>query len=374
MWNYKYLRQIDFKTIPIIFGLMFISLLVISSMTTKNEGPVFFTPVVKNQIEWFLLGWIAYLFFAGFNYKKLRDWSTVLYTGCLVLLVGLFFVNPIQNVHRWYKIPLLGREFQPSEYAKVIIIIALSSFLASQEKKRNRWEIALKAISIVFIPFLLILKQPDLGTAFILYPITLVMFYFGNIHNKITAFMSVLGIIAFSLIGLFFTETVSHEKLHPYATKVLKEYQYERLNPDTYHKKASQIAIGLGGWNGQGWNKGNFAKNSWLPAAHTDSVFAAFAEEFGVLGVIILLLLFFGLIYFNFQVTSTIRDLFGQLLSAGVTTYLAIHVILNIGMMCGFLPITGIPLILITYGGSSVVSTMAALGIIQSVYSRRYIF
>ena len=160
----------------------------------------------------------------------------------------------------------------------------------------------------------------------------------------------------------------------PYVTKVIKEYQYERLNPHTYHQKASQTAISLGGVTGSGFRNSEFTGHQWLPAAHTDSVFAAYAEEFGLIGVSILLLLFFGLLYFSFQVTAVAKDRFGRLLSAGITVYLAMHMIVNIGMMCGFLPITGVPLVLITYGGSSILSTMAALGIVQSIYSRRFMF
>ena len=154
----------------------------------------------------------------------------------------------------------------------------------------------------------------------------------------------------------------------------MKEYQYERLNPDTYHQKASQMAIALGGVSGSGFRKSEFTGEKWLPAASTDSVFAGFVEEFGLLGGILVLLQFFALIYFGFRVTAIAKDHFGKLLSAGITVYLAVHVIVNIGMMCALLPITGVPLILITYGGSSLLMTMTALGILQSVYTRRFMF
>ncbi len=147
-----------------------------------------------------------------------------------------------------------------------------------------------------------------------------------------------------------------------------------RLNPHTYHQKSAQTAIGLGGWTGSGWRKSTFTGRQWLPAPHTDSVFAAYSEEFGLVGVFFLLLFFFGLLYFSFQVTLVAKDQFGRLLSAGITTYLGAHVIMSMGMMCGYLPITGVPLILVTYGGSSILSTMTALGILQSIYSRRFMF
>ena len=186
--------------------------------------------------------------------------------------------------------------------------------------------------------------------------------------------MSVLALSGVIFISMIFLGFISHEELKPYATRVIKEYQYERLNPNTYHQKASQTAIALGGITGTGWRKSEFTGRQWLPAAHTDSVFASFSEEFGLIGVFFLVLMFFGLIYFSFQVTALAKDQFGRLLSAGITTYLAMHMIVSMGMMCGFLPITGVPLMLITYGGSSVLSTMTALGILQSIYSRRFMF
>lgn len=377
MWSFQYLTRIDFRTIPILLALMCISLLVISATTCETWDKIeesFFTPSVLNQMKGYGLGIIVYLFFAGFDYQKLKKWSWCFYILTIILLFGLFFTTPIQNVQRWYRIPGLGLAFQPSEYAKLFVVMTLSRFLEDKssviQSKRTAWQ----ALLIAFIPFVLILKQPDLGTALVLFPIALVMFYFGGIRRRAVVIMSFLAILGLSFVSLMFLDVLPHEELRPYVTKVIKEYQYERLNPHTYHQKASQTAISLGGIWGSGFRNSEFTGRQWLPAAHTDSVFAAYAEEFGLIGVFILLLLFFGLLYFSFQVTAVAKDRFGRLLSAGITVYLAMHMIVNIGMMCGFLPITGVPLVLITYGGSSILSTMTALGIIQSIYSRRFMF
>ena len=374
MWDYRFFSRIDYRTVPLILALMCISILVISSMTGSGEVETFLTKAVKIQIQWFMIGWVVYFFCVGMDYRKLRSWSWVLYLGIVLLLIGLFFTPPIQNVHRWYRIPFLGREFQPSEYAKLIVVITLSFFLESKGRRVSSWSTAFQALAIVLVPFVLIMKEPDLGTSLVLFPIALVMFYFGGIHRKVVTAMTAIGAAALLFVGLMFTGVLSHEGLRPYATKLLKEYQYERLNPHTYHQKAAQNAIGVGGLTGSGWHKSEFSGREWLPAAYTDSVFAAYAEEFGLVGVFLILLFFFGLIYFSFQVTAGAKDMFGRLLSAGITVYLAVHIIVNIGMMCGFLPITGVPLILVTFGGSSVVSTMMALGILQSIYSRRFMF
>lgn len=377
MWDHRYLSRIDFRTIPILLVLMFISILVISA-TTGDPGDMgeetLFTPIAKSQIRWFAIGWCVYLFFAGLDYRKLKKWTWFLYFTIVLMLIGLFFVPAVQNVHRWYKLPGVSFAFQPSEYAKLIVVMTLSLYLENKGRQTYQKRATLMAILIVLVPFLLIFKQPDLGTTLVLYPIALVMFYFGGIKKRVITVMSLMAVAGLVFVSMMFLGFISHEEFRPIATKVIKEYQYERLNPHTYHQEASQTAIALGGMAGSGWHKSEFTGHQWLPAAHTDSVFAAFSEEFGLIGVFFLMLFFFGLIYFSFQVTAVANDRFGRLLSAGITTYLAMHMIVSMGMMCGFLPITGVPLMLITYGGSSVLSTMTALGILQSIYSRRFMF
>lgn len=374
MWDLKTLRRIDFRILPILVFLMLISLVVISSMTGGDtELEVFWTPFAKSQLRWYLLGWVIFFLAAGFDYRKLRDWSVILYVGALVLLVGLFFAPAIQNVHRWYR--LFGMmSIQPSEQAKLVLVIAFSWFLERKGNQVGRLSTVAQAGLLIGVPFLLILKQPDLGTALILFPICLAMGYAGGMHKGVLKLTTGLGLIVFVLVSLLLVGTLSHEELRPFFTRVMKEYQYERLNPDTYHQKASQIAIALGGITGSGWRKGEFAGRRWLPAAHTDSVFSAYGEEFGFIGLTFLLFLFCSLIYFSFQVAAVARDPFGRLLAAGLAVYLAMHVLANIAMMCGLLPISGVPLIFVTYGGSSLMTTMAAIGVLQSIYSRRFMF
>ncbi len=370
MWDHRILHRIDYRTVPIIICLMGIGLLVISSMT--GEG-AFWTPLVKSQVRWFCLGWAVFFGAAAFDYRKLRDWSLFLYVATILLLLGLFFVSPIQNVHRWYKIPGVAN-FQPSEQAKLIVIVAAAWFLERKGGRVGNLGTALQMGGIVGIPFFLILKQPDLGTSLIFVPIALVMGYFAGIHRGALRLVSGFALAALAMTSLLFLGVLSHEKMRPFFTTVLKEYQYERLNPNTYHQKAAQTAIAIGGVAGMGWHKGDFAGRKWLPASHTDSVFAAFGEEFGFVGLMFLLFLFYALIYFSFQVAVAAKDPFGRYLAAGLATYLAMHALFNSGMMCALLPISGVPLIFVTYGGSSLLTTMAALGLLQSIYCRRFMF
>ena len=370
------LSRIDFRILPIICCLMVISLCIISSMTAEVVGwgeALFWTPLVKTQLRWFCLGWVMFLATALFDYRRLREWSLVLYIGMILLLAGLFFVEPIQHVHRWYRIPHVA-SFQPSEQAKLIVVIVLSWFLERKEAYVSSFFSALQMAVIAGIPFFLILKQPDLGTALVLFPITLTLGYFAGVHRGLLRVGIGAGVIVLTTVALFFSGTLSHEKMRPYFTVFLKEYQYERLKPDTYHQKAAQTAIAVGGLTGSGWRESEFSGKKWLPFAHTDSVFAAFGEEFGFVGLVFLLFLFYALIYFSFQVAAVAKDPFGRLLAVGLATYLAMHVLVNCAMMCALLPITGVPLILVTYGGSSLLTTMAALGLLQSIYSRRFMF
>jgi rod shape determining protein RodA len=357
--------------VPVIAILMAISLLVISSMTGE-EG--FWTPMVKSQLKWCLLGWAVFALSASFDYRLLRNWSLPLYLGMVVLLAGLFFVPAIQNVHRWYRVPGLGLTIQPSEHAKLILVMAIAWFLEKRGTRVGSFSTALEMGMMVGIPFFLILKEPDLGTALILYPIALGVGYLAGVRRSVIGFLGGSGLLALVVAGLIFSGVVSHEEMRPTFTKVMKEYQYERLNPNTYHQRAAQVAISIGGLTGTGWRKSEFSGKKWLPAAHTDSVFAAFGEEFGLIGVLFLLSVYYALIYFSFQATQVAKDPFGRYLAAGISIYLAMHVLVNIAMMCGLLPISGVPLIFITYGGNSLVITMAALGLLQSVYSRRFMF
>lgn len=377
MGKTRLLLRIDWRIVLVIISLMVISLLIISATDPAchtGRQTSFFTPKVQKQLQRFVIGWAVFFLFTTIDYNKLREWAWILYVVMVLSLLGLFFVPAIQNVHRWYRLPFIGASIQPSEYAKLIVVISLSWFLERNRSSASRLSVAALACLIVAIPFLLILKQPDLGSSLVLCPITLVMFYLGNMNRKVVRLMTFFGLLFLVFVQLIFLEIFSYEQMHPYATKVLKEYQYERLNPHNHHQWAAMTAIGVGGISGSGWRASEFTGRGWLPYGYTDSVFPAFGEEWGLLGLLFLLFLFYTLIYFGFQVTAVAKDHFGRMLSAGVTIYIAMHIIVNIGMMCGFLPVTGVPLILVSYGGSSIFVTMAALGVLQSIYSRRFMF
>lgn len=373
MWSHRALLRLDWKVMAIVGALMVVSLLVISATDPSvMGGSAMLSPKAVSQLHRFVVGWGVFLFFAGVDYNKIREWAWVLYVIMCLSLLGLFFTEPIQNVHRWYRVGGLG--IQPSEYAKLSLVIALSWFLERNKNSCSTLKTALLACLIVSVPFLLILKEPDLGTALVLGPIALVMFYMGDIHRSITRYLAIGALAALLFILSIFLGVLPYDTLKPYALKAMKEYQYERLDPSNHHQKAALIAIGVGGLTGSGWKRSEFTSRGWLPYGYTDSVFPAFGEEFGLIGLFVLLVLFYALIYCSFQVVALAKDHFGRMLSAGIAVYIAMHILVNIGMMCGLLPITGVPLILVSFGGSSIFVTMAALGIVQSIYARRFMF
>jgi rod shape determining protein RodA len=374
MWNYQSLPRIDLRVIPLILILMGISILILSAHTTPDSSGSFFTPITRVQLRWFAMGWVVFFLCAGFDYNKLREWTWLLYGLLIISLIGLFFTDPIQRVQRWYRIPFVNASFQPSESAKLIVVIALSWFLERRKLQSSQWSTALYAMLILGIPFILVLRQPDLGSALVLFPMALAIFHFGELRPAFTRMLIAVATVGTVSAALVFLGFVSPEDIRPYALKVLKEYQFQRLDPNTHHQKAAAMAIALGGVTGSGWKKSEFTGGGWLPMPYTDAVFPAFGEEFGILGIVVLLSTFYALIYCSFQVVAVSKDHFGRLLAAGLTVYLAVHIIVNIGMMSGFFPITGIPLILVSYGGTSILATMAALGILQSIYSRRFMF
>ncbi len=378
LFELKYLRRIDLRILFVTIALMAISLIIMSEAHSLNNieeiiDEPFWTPLALSQLKWFCMGLVVYFMSASFDYNKLREWAWILYVIMLLALVGLFFTSESHNVHRWYRIPGLFY-VQPSELAKLIVVIALSWYLEKQKSNASRISTAFYAGIIIGVPFLLILLQPDLGSALVLYPIALVMFYFADLYSPIVKLMTVGLVIGVVLFSSILMGVLSYEKVKPVATVFMKEYQYQRLDPDDYHHKSAASAISIGGWRGSGWRRGDYTSGGWLPAPQTDSVFPNWGEHYGFFGLVFLLFIFYILLHLSFKVSTVAKDHFGQLLSTGVAVYLAMHILINIGMMCGMLPITGVPLILVTYGGSSSIVTMGALGILQSVYSRRFMF
>ncbi len=380
MWSFTAISRIDMRVIIIALVIQLLGCCTIAAFSEhylvegEDSISVFSLPQIRAQMMYIILSWIVFFIAVMFDYNKLREWTWILYVIALCALIGLFFTDPIVRVQRWYRIPLLGMSFQPSELVKLVLVLTLSWYFERKSTSSDSFATCCGALIIAGVPFLLILKQPDLGTALVLYPITLVILYVGGVGKKMLWLLCFPGMIALFVVGLIFSGILPYETIKPYALEVMKEYQFERLNPETHHQKASQIAIALGGIFGAGWRQGEYWRGGSLPAPYTDSIMAAFGEEFGLIGLFFLLSLYYVLIALSFRSALVAKDSFGRLIASGLSVYLAVHIVINIGMMVGCLPITGVPLVLMSYGGSSMMATMMALGLIQSVYARRFMF
>lgn len=326
------------------------------------------------QIIWVLLGIISFLFFANFNYRHLWDVTYFLYALAVFLLFLVFILGSARlGAQRWLRIAWFN--LQPSELAKLIIIIFLARYFSKKSvdeisllsrKFGLFWGLILPFIFIA-IPMGLIIEQPDLGSSAMLLLIFITMLYLTRVRLRY--------IFIFLLIIILSM---------PVLWQILRDYQKDRLmvflNPNIdplgagYTLIQSKIAIGSGGIFGKGWLSGTQSQLHFLPESHTDFIFATFAEEWGFLGSIVLLFLYYSLIRQGIFIAQGTSDSFGRLLAFGISLMLGIQVFINVAMTMGLMPIVGLPLPLMSYGGSSVVVTFIALGILVNIDRRRAVF
>jgi rod shape determining protein RodA len=326
------------------------------------------------QIAWIVLGLLCFLFFSNFNYRRLWDTTYFLYALAITLLLLVFILGSVRlGAQRWLKIAWFN--LQPSELAKLIIVI----FLARYFSKKSIYDISLLSRKFgifrgLILPFIfiavptgLIIEQPDLGSGAIIVMMFIAMLYLTGVRLRyIFIFLLVIALCM------------------PALWHILRDYQRDRLmvflNPNIdplgagYTLIQSKIAIGSGSFLGKGWLSGTQSQLHFLPESHTDFIFATFAEEWGFLGGVALLALYYLLVREGVRIAQRTKDAFGRLLAFGISLMLAIQVFVNIAMTMGFMPIVGLPLPLMSYGGSSVAVTFIALGILVSIDRRRAVF
>jgi rod shape determining protein RodA len=358
-------RDFDWTLLGFIMVLSVISVLEIYSATLHTK----FVGFYKQQILWLLGGLGAMFILSLIDYHRLLEIIHWIYGFCLLSLVAVLAVGTkVLGARRWIKLPG-GIHFQPSEWVKLILILAVTRFFVGLAGRRLTWPDIFKAMAMVGIPMLLVLKQPDLGTALTYSPILLAGLFLGGIDWKKSTIL-VCG--ALLLVGIAFS-----------SSKILKPYQKQRLtsfmNPGAdpkgsgYQILQSKIAVGDGGVFGRGTTKGTQTQGDFLPIPYTDFIFAAFAEEHGFIGAIIVLLIYFLILMRLIQNAQTAADLPGTFLVMGVVAVLIFQIAVNVGMVIGLMPVTGIPLPLMSYGGSSVLFTFLALGMVMNVRMNRFV-
>lgn len=332
------------------------------------------TKLWQLQIVWVILGIASFFIMSNFNYRRLWDGTYFLYAFALLLLLIVFLLGVERlGAQRWLKVAWFN--FQPSELVKLIMVI----FLARYFSKKSVDDVSLLSgkfgiFRALFLPFIfvaipmgLIIEQPDLGSGAMILFIFIAMFYLSGVRLRY--------IFMFLLITILSL---------PVLWQILRGYQKERLlvflNPDIdpmgagYTLIQSKIAIGSGGFLGKGWLSGTQSQLHFLPESHTDFIFATFAEEWGFLGSSALLLMYYLLIREGFLIAQKTSDYFGRLLAWGISLMLGIQVFINIAMTMGLMPVVGLPLPLMSYGGSSMVVTFMALGILVNIDKRRAVF
>lgn len=324
------------------------------------------TDIYIQQIYWLVLGGILGAVVAIIDYRHYERLGYVLYGVGIVLLVLVFILGKdIRGSSRWIQIGSFG--FQPSEFMKLFLIIALAKYLHDDPKTEERTLKDLLAPAVIAgIPTLLVLKQPDLGTALILLLIFVTICLLTKIKWQSLALVAVLVGIAAPLLWSF----------------VLHDYQKQRivvfLNPEAnllgsgWHAHHARVAIGAGGLMGEGWTRGTQNQFLFLPDQHSDFPFAVFAEDWGFLGCLLLVGLYAFLVLWAIRIAATAKDRFGAVLAVGVGSLIFWHAFFNLGMVTGILPVVGVTLPLFSAGGSSVLTIMIGIGLLMNVSMRRY--
>jgi rod shape determining protein RodA len=271
------------------------------------------------------------------------------------------------GARRWITVGPI--QFQPSEWVKLVLILAVARYFSNLGGRNLTWREIFKAFAMVGVPMVLVLVQPDLGTALTYAPILVAGLFLGGISPKQAATLIVCGTVL--IVGAWS------------SGKILKPYQKARLtsfiNPQNdprgagYQVLQSEIAVGSGGIWGKGTEKGTQTQGYFLPIPYTDFIFAAFSEEHGFVGAVSVLLLYFFILMRLIQNAQTAADLPGSLIIMGIVAVLTFQIAVNVGMVIGFMPVTGIPLPLMSYGGSSVLFTFLALGVAMNVRMRRFV-
>ena len=335
-----------------------LSLFVLYSASSKNMD------ILLKQATSYAIGFTGMLIIAQFDPRFMQRWVPLAYAGGLALLVGVeLFGYTAMGATRWINIPGVIR-FQPSELMKIIMPMTVAGYLCTRSVPPSLKHIVVSLV-LIGMPFALILKQPDLGTSLlILASGGFVLFMAGLQWRWITLAAAAVGPIAVAM--WFFV-------MHDYQKRRVLTF----LNPENdplgagWNIIQSKAAIGSGGVFGKGWLQGTQSHLDFLPEGHTDFIIAVLAEEFGLVGVCLLLVVYLLLLARGLIITAQTQTLFGKLLAGALTMTFFVYVFVNIGMVSGLLPVVGVPLPFISYGGTHLVTLLAGFGILMSIHTHR---
>ncbi|HDZ89570.1 MAG: rod shape-determining protein RodA [Deltaproteobacteria bacterium] len=366
MLDRRLIQNFDWVLLLLLLFLAGISILNLYSATypirDMGGGEIF-----TKQIYWFLIGFAVFLLMTTFNYYVLERLAYPVYFVAVALLILVLITGKVMSgSQRWLSLGPVS--FQPSELAKIAIVLVMAKFFSDRGENREfRLRDLWQPLILTAVPCFLILKEPDLGTALFLGMISASTVLMAKVYWKslIILVCSTLSVVPLVWFGL-------------------KEYQQKRilsfLSPGMdplgsgYHVSQSKIAIGSGQFWGKGFLKGTQTRLHFLPEQHTDFAFSVLAEEWGMVGSVLLLLIYLFIILWGLNIAKSSKDRFGAMVAVGIVTIIFWQVVINVGMVTGLLPVVGIPLVLFSYGGSSLISTMAAMGILMNISMRRFMF
>src|SRR5580658_9450157 len=357
-------RDFDWPLLLLILAMCGVSLLEVYSTTVHTR----FSSFESKQLMFIGAGLVGMFILAKIDYHRLIDLSPWFYGIFVVSLIAVKLVgHKALGARRWIAIGPI--QFQPSEWVKLVLILAMARYIANIGGRNLTWKEIFKAFGMIGVPMLLVLIQPDLGTTLTYAPVLIAGLLLGGINLRQTTILLVCGSVL--AVGVWS------------SGKILKPYQKARLtsfiNPQNDPKGAgyqvlqSEIAVGSGGIWGKGAEKGTQTQGYFLPIPYTDFIFAAFSEGHGFVGAVFVLLLYFLILMRLIQNAQTAADLPGSLIIMGIVAVLTFQIAVNVGMVIGFMPVTGIPLPLMSYGGSSVLFTFLALGVAMNVRMRRFV-
>ena len=358
-------KDFDKLLLVAMFLIFAIGVVTIYSATKARNLPIAESFFFK-QLTWMGIGVVMLILTVLISYQRFIDIAYVLYAVNVALLAIVLVLGHARlGAQRWFSIG--GFAFQPSEFIKLSLILVLSNYVAAKKDSMSEFKNFIIPLGLLAVPFVLVLLQPDLGTALLLVPIFLAIMVVSGARLKYLG-----GMILIGLAGL------------PVFWHFLREYQRQRLmvfiNPNIdplgagYTIIQSKIAVGSGGLWGKGWLNGTQNQLNFLPERHTDFIFSVIGEEWGFLGAAVLILIYFFIVKRAFNISALTSDLYGKTIASGIGVMIGLQVVINIAMTIGLMPVVGIPLPLVSYGGSSLIATVIAIGLLINVGIRRSTF
>jgi rod shape determining protein RodA len=388
--------RLDWLLLIGVVGLMAMGVAYIFSATMANEAlsnQPWYQQRSVLQAAWYLLGSTAAVAVCLISYHTLARWSLVAYWACILLLLAVLIpgIGAMRfGARRWIDLGFF--QMQPSEFAKLAFILAQAHFLSRPADELAQMRNFLKSLGLTALPFLLILKEPDLGSSIIFLPIGLAMLFAAGAPARFLRRL-VLGVAVLAmlfLVDILFAPPGWQIKLQDYQRRRLLVYFGKDFAPpnateaerqrlriqqrnDSYNVEQALICVGSGGLTGKGWRQGTQIALGYLPraVAHNDFIFSVIAEESGFVGSVFVITLYGMILFSGIKIASEARDRLGKMLAVGVVTLFFSHLFINIGMNIRLMPVTGVPLPLLSYGGSSVLCSLIAIGLLQNVFLYR---